>query len=181
MHILIKFPLLVVLNVLWPEIVVPGHVFAMTPQRLNATTVPMAPSMSVSVNVADPLPLEGHSVDDPLILAARIRTDLWMSLRGIQSEQQVASIGGRVLSMSTRQVDTMLTAVSADETTVETSLSALQQQLSSEIEDIQMEISLLDPSTDNLATAISSVNELVLSLDSAQLSVVIESPTFMAL
>lgn len=180
MHALIKFPLLVLVNLLSLAVVSPAHSLAETP-NWSKTPGSMTRFQSVAVNVSDPLPLDRSNIVDDSIVAARIRADLWMSLRGIQSEQQVASIGGRVLSISSVQVATILTAVSADETTSEGALSALQQQLSSEIEDIEIEVSLLEPSVDNLAAAVSSVNELIVSLNSAQLAVVIESPTFIAL
>lgn len=101
------------------------------------------------------------------------------TLRDIQQRQSVPSVSGRELSISPMQINNIQSLLSGDRPTADR-LGALAQQVKSET-GIDVEISRLGLSSNELQTAISSANELVSALDSQQLSAAAESPAFMTL
>ncbi len=101
------------------------------------------------------------------------------TLRGIQRRQSVPSVSGREISVSPGQIDNIQSLLLGDRPTTDR-LGALAQQVKNET-GIDVEISRLGLSSNELRTAISAANELVSALDSQQLLAAAESPAFMTL
>ena len=101
------------------------------------------------------------------------------TLRDIQQSRSVPSVSGREIPISPVQIDNIQSLLSGDRPTTDR-LGALAQQVKSET-GIDVEISRLGLSSNELKTAISSANELVSALDSQQLSAAAESPALMTL
>lgn len=101
------------------------------------------------------------------------------TLRDIRRSESVSSVSGRELSVSPSQIDSIQSLLSGDRPTA-TQLDDLAQQVSNET-GIDVEISRLGLSSNELRTAIRSANDLVNALDSQQLSAAADSPALMTL
>jgi len=112
--------------------------------------------------------------------ATRISHELVETLRSLQSRQQVNAISNQSIQISSEQIGTIGAATYVEAATEE-SIEALEQQLMEEIIGLNVVISTLEPSPQNLKIAIEASNELVADLSSQQLAKAVESPTFMAL
>ncbi len=108
-------------------------------------------------------------------VSARISAELATVLQRIQASQSVASVAGKTLAISAEQISTIVSAVATERA------ETLEQQLTAEMDGLEIEIAVLDVSAQNLSSAIASTNNLVAALDSDQLISATESPTFMAL
>lgn len=108
--------------------------------------------------------------------SARISRELAEALQLIQTRQSVASVNGRSLALSPEEVAAIVDAVSTG-----ADIEALEQSLNKEMGGLDLKISALAVSPENLSMAVKANNELVLSLDSEQLAAAVESPIFIAL
>ena len=107
---------------------------------------------------------------------AQISRKLAETLQQIQTRQSVESVGGQMIALSSEELNAIADAVST-----EIDLDSLEQQLTTEMGGLALEISALEVSPDNLAAAVDAMNKLVLSLDSEQLAMAIKSPVFISL
>lgn len=173
MRSLIKFPLMALLCFVGTEAV-------MTPQAL-AGRVPIVLPGSSTNGVSDGY---APSADSPAISAqvsAQISEGMLTTLRTIETQGTVSSIGDRSLSISSQQVSTITAVLSATGNEVEPAIVALEQQLSTELDGREIDISVLGSSSGDLSSAIAAANDIILSLNRAELLAAIESPTFMAM
>ena len=101
------------------------------------------------------------------------------ALRDIQQSESVSSVSGRELSITPEQIDSIESLLSGDRPTT-AELDSLAQQIANET-GIDVEISRLGLSSNDLQNAIGSANELVSALDSQQLAAAADSPALMTL
>lgn len=149
----------------------------------GATIAP--PALAGSAAISQPGTVTGDSYSPTgatgAVITARIGSGMVSTLRTIQAQESVISVGGRTLSISPEQVATIAAVLSSTGPEVEPAIAVLEQQLSDEMGGLDIDVSVLGSSSGDLSTAIENANELILSLNSEQLAAAIESPTFMAL
>ena len=176
MRSLIKFPLMALLCLCGTS--------AVMPPRAMAGSTPVALPDSSVTGVSDgfaPAAETSSSSATPAQVAAQINTGVTTVLVKIASEGTVSSVGGRSLAISPQQVSTIAAVLSATGNDVQPAIVALEQQLSSELAGKSIEITVLASSASDLSSAITSANDIILSMSRAELIAAIESPTFMAL
>lgn len=178
MRALMKFPLMVVLCCV-------ATTAGMTP-RAMAGRVPISLSGSGSSGVGDALVPASDSRASSAQVSVQISRGMISALRTIESQGTVSSIGDRSLSISPQQISTIATVLSATGDRVEPALQMLEQQLSAELGGTNIDLAILGSSSGNLSSgdlssAVTAANELILSLNRAELIAAIESPTFMAI
>ena len=100
------------------------------------------------------------------------------TLRDIKQSESVSSVNGEELSIAPNQINSIESLLSDRPTNAE--LDGLAQQVANET-GVDVEISRLDLSSNDLRNAISSANELVSALDGEQLAAAADSPALMAL
>ena len=162
---LIKFSLLALACLAATEIICPASAIAGD----RPVALPDSGSSSIS-DTFSPEPRNAARV------TARISQELAETLQMLQSRQAVDSVNGRLLSLSSEEVAAISAALSTG-----TDLEILEQQLQMEMGGLNLKISALDISPNNLAAAMKATNELVLSLNSEQLAAATESHIFIAL
>ncbi len=162
---LIKFSLLALVCLAAIEIIYPTGAIAGD----KPVALPDSGSSSIS-DTFSPEPRNAARV------TARISQELAETLQMIQTRQAVASINGRSLALSPEEVTAITSALSTG-----TNLELLEQQLQVEMGGLNLKISALEISPNNLSAAVKATNELVLSLNSEQLAAATDSPIFIAL
>lgn len=143
-------------------------------ERAIAGDRPVAQPDSGSSGLSDTFSPQRHSLDETT-LSARISGELATVLQRIQANRSVSSVEGKTLSISADQISTIISAVSTKRAV------ALEQQLTTEMNGLEIEIAVLDISAQNLSSAIASTNDLLATLNSDQLISATESPTFTTL
>ncbi len=167
MRSLIKFSLLIFACLSTTEMIHPSGAIA--------GDKPVALPDSGSSSISDTFSPERRG-DNGSRTTDRISRELAEALRMIQTRQSVASVNGQQLLLSSEELTTLSAAVSTG-----VDIEALEQQLKMEMGGLELEISALTVSPDNLAAAVQATNEVVLSLNSEQLAAAIGSPIFIAL
>ncbi len=165
----------------WPTLVTTACLvaIAITPDSAIAGNSPVALPDSGSSSLSDTFSPTRQLLNGTAS-ATRISHELIETLRSLQSRQQVSAVSNRSIQISPEQIGTIGAATYVEAATDE-SIKALEQQLMKEIIGLDVTISTLEPSPQNLAIAINASNELVADLSSEQLAKAVESPTFMAL
>ena len=164
----IKFPLLVLLCLLCSETVLNRQAIA----GKNSIVSPDASGQGIGDTFS------GYSTF-PQYEASCTNNGVANSLRNIQRNESVPSVGGREISVSPSQLDSIQSLVANDRPSID-SLSSLAQQIADET-GLNVEVSRADISSSALQSATNSANEMILALDGDQLAAAAESPTLMSL
>jgi len=174
MRALIKFPLMALLCLCGTGVV-------MTPRAMAGSTPVVLPGSSTT-GVSDGFAPGGNAPSStPAQVSAQINSGVITVLAKISSQEEVSSVGGRTLDISPQQLSTITAVLSATGSEVQPAIVALEQQLSSELGGKAIDIAVLASSAGDLASAVTAANDLILSMNRAELIAAIESPTFMAL
>ncbi|MEL6901614.1 MAG: hypothetical protein AAFP07_11725 [Cyanobacteria bacterium J06606_4] len=112
--------------------------------------------------------------------AGQIRGAALNIVRAVEANGSVPSVGGRSLPISEQQLAVVKAALSATGADVQPAITALTQQLASELgaSGLELDISMIGSSPADLSTAVAAANNLIMNMSTAQLAAAIDSPTF---
>jgi hypothetical protein len=170
MKLLLKFPLLALILLFITEAVLPGRAIAGS----EPVVIPDAATTTLGDTLLEQTLFPG--LEQTVDVSAQIGGAVANTVQTLQSNEEVPSINGRTLSISSEKLDVIAAAISNAGFDIE----ILEEQLSEEM-DLEIELSVLGTSSDELEEAIKAVNELIVGLDREHLITAVESPTFMAL
>ncbi len=126
-------------------------------------------------------PSDDNSTGNPTDLSTEISRQVVSNLRSIRVQRSVPTVTGDSIAVPEQSIRLISDALSATGGEIEPAIRALEQQLRLELSDVEVQVSLLGNSAVDYNTAVAAMNDFVLSLNSEQLALALESPTLMAL
>jgi hypothetical protein len=148
---------------------------------IGGKTPVVLPDSSLA-GVADALaPSNDDTVGTAQASSTEISRQVLSNLREIRVQRSVPTVAGDSITVPEQSIQLINDALSATGGEIEPAVRALEQQLRTELRGVGIQVSLLGNTFADYNTAVAAMNDFILSLNSEQLAVALQSPTLMAL